>query len=177
MLAFQVIFEQSTHTARAPEVVFQHTRATLRFGALCAHSRVSFWNCWALPELLGLCFSVSALCVHFRKCCQSFQGCVSAFQGCVALPRALLEHPRLRLRIPGAVLRSAALRCLALRSFGAWRAARGTLGNGVACEALRGKRCNCARFVPARPSGTRDFRKAVDNAQLSCDARKYTSIV
>ena len=174
MLAFQVIFEQSTHTARAPEVVFQHTRATLRFGALCAHSRVSFWNCWALPELLGLCFSVSALCVHFHKCCQSFQGCVSAFQGCTSTSIAGASEAAFAYSRGCAAICCAAL---VLRSFGAWRATRGTSCNGVACEALRGKRCNCACFVPARPSGTRDFRKAVDNAQLSCDARKYTSFV
>ena len=153
--------------SKAPGVVFQHTRATLRFGALCAHSRVSFWNCWALPELLKLCFSVSALRVHFQKCCS---GCVSAFQGGTSTSLAGASEAAFAYSRGCAAICCVGWRCVLLG-----RATRGT--SRVACEALRGKRCNCALFVPARPSGTRDFRKAVDNAQLSCDARKYTSFV
>ena len=150
--------------SRAPGVVFQHTRATLRFGALCAHSRVSFWNCWALPELLGLCFSVSALLRAF--------------------PQVLPELPRLRFSIPGLCCTStsiaraseaafaysrgcAAICCAALVGaafFWGWPAARGTSGNGVACKALRGNGAIALVWrVPCDAIGKPRFLKSCNN--------------
>ena len=158
--------------SKAPGVVFQHTRATLRFGALCAHSRVSFWNCWAFPELLGLCFSVSALRVHFHKCCQ---GCVSAFQGGTPTSIARASEAAFAYSRGCAAICCAALPRAAF-FWGLASRARNIRQRRCLQSSAR-KLCNCARFVPARPSGTHDFQKSGDNAELSCDARKYTSFV
>ena len=50
--------------------------------------------------------------------------------------------------------------------------------NGIAREALRGKRCNCFNLVrfcpPARPLGTRDFWEVWQQRLINSYARKYS---